>query len=157
MSIFAKLVTKVLPVPGEEGQTITIRKLAPKHFEAVTKASRDRAMERMKELSASLGGELQNLVPILLKEHSDKPATSDQSSETAVEPKPISTPDPLAVYDRVALMVHGVSDWTYDLERTQENFEEVDDDTQDWLAREILKLSKPNLFVASVEAEQKND
>jgi hypothetical protein len=68
--------------------------------------------------------------------------------------------DPLLTYDRITLIDKGLQGWeTPDVEypadekARMEAIEEIDDEIQVALAREILKLSKPKLFEAQEEQE----
>ncbi|MCC6909081.1 MAG: hypothetical protein IT430_14150 [Phycisphaerales bacterium] len=138
MSVFTSLVTDVLTVPNTE-QTITIRKLAPKHLEEARRASQERAFEDMKRTREVLPPEM--LAGLLAK------------SEKADTPK--EKPDPLLTHDRVTLMQRGVTAWSFAQPLTPDSFEDLDDDTADWLAGAILRLSKPSLYAAE-DAAQKN-
>ena len=135
MSVFTSLVTKVLNVPHDPGQTVTIRKLAPKHLDVAKRASFRQTIETMREVGASLIKEIQGL-----------------SSETV---QAAAKNDPLMVFDRVELIAAAVTGWTYDVPLEREHFENLDEETQDWLAREVLRLTRPALFDGEA-AEQKN-
>ena len=58
----------------------------------------------------------------------------------------------------MTLLVKGIKAWTYSEPLTAESFEDLDEETQTALAREVLKLSRPKLFQTAAEAEtdQKN-
>lgn len=133
MSVFTSMVTDVLEVPQAPGQSVTIRKLAPKHLDAARRAAQDRALAEMKHLQSMEMGDFLDRV--------------------LSEAKAPSVVDPLAAYDRVALMVAGVTAWTFDAPVDRDHVEDLDEDTQDWLARAILRLSKPSLFQTEAEAE----
>lgn len=139
MSVFTSLVTKVLLVPRDPENTITIRKLAPKHLAEARKASQRESMSELKDMGPAFVKEVQQLV-------------QDGTAGNA------AAADPLLLFDRPTLMRHGVINWTYEQPRAQEAFEDLDEETADWLAREILTLAKPSLFqtTAEGEADQKN-
>lgn len=139
MSIFTSLITETLPVPHDPGQSITIRKLAPRALERAAKAQRATAMQDLKDL----GG------PAFMKELQTL-ATGDATVTAAT--------DPLLLFDRVELNVAGLVSWTYDQKPERAVVEDLDEETTDWLARAILKLSRPALFQTADEAEaaQKN-
>ena len=139
MSVFTSLVTDTLPVPGAEGQSVTIRKLAPKHLEEARRASQLRALDDMKRTREALPPEM--LTAMLAK------------SDKADPPK--EKPDPLLTHDRVSLMQHGVTAWSFAQPLSPDSFEDLDDDTADWLAGAILRLSKPSLY-AQEDAARKN-
>ena len=147
MSIFTSFVTEVLEVPGEPGQTITIRRLQPNALTRALDAGKERnslEMERgardMRMLRESMGdAEFDAFKAEIAKNIASGPAKSN----------------PLSAFDRVSLIKDGVTAWTFDRALGIEAFEDLDDDTQDWLAGAILKLSKPSLYAANAEAAQK--
>lgn len=81
---------------------------------------------------------------------------------TAVERGPTSKEaalilaDPLTGYDRYALVRLGLVAWSYST--SLEAIEELDDEAIDFIAREVLRLTKPALFQTpeQQETEQKN-
>ena len=139
MSVFTSLVTEILPVPGAEGQSVTIRKLAPKHLEEARRASQMRALDDMKRTRDALPPEM----------------LADMLAKAEKAEKPTTAPDPLLTHDRVSLMQHGVTAWSFAQPLSPDSFEDLDDDTADWLAGAILRLSKPSLYAAE-DAAQKN-
>lgn len=133
-SPFASLVTKVLTVPGDPGQTITIRKLAPKDLTlAVSQSTQADQAVRVLIGVVERGG---------TREGSDLELVRQEVNK-----------DPLLLFDRVTLIDAGVIGWTYEQERSHAKYEDLDDDTQTWLARAILRLAKPSLFQGPAEAE----
>ena len=138
MSVFTSLVTKVLDVPHDPGQTMTIRRLQPKHLHAAGNASLMDSIDQMKKIGPSFIKELREL--------------DDKTIAKALNA------DPLLKFDRVSLIEKGVTAWSYDVPLTQEYFEDLDDDTQQWLAAEILRLAKPSLYQSpeEQETEEKN-
>lgn len=140
MSIFTSHVTKVLELASAPGQSITIRKLAPKHLRESTLAAQKDSMQNLRDLGGTAFiRELQEL------QQSDKPPTEER-------------PDPLTLHHVPTLLKAGVVSWTLAEKVTTETLEDLDDELQEWLAREILRLSKPALFAAvDAEADRKND
>ncbi len=145
MSVFAKLRSAVLPIPNANGATATIRGLSPTGLRAASAENQRKAVAAMRaqrELAAGV---------------------DEAEADTPVDPEAVKAwqeqvrRNPLLSYDAETLIVKGVSAWTLELEPTPENVAELDEDTRDWLATEILKLSKPSLFKteAEQEAEQK--
>jgi hypothetical protein len=61
---------------------------------------------------------------------------------------------PLAGFDALTLIEKGVTEWTFTEPIGHDAFEEIDADTRDWLATEILRLSRPSLFQSADEREQ---
>jgi hypothetical protein len=141
MSVFTSMVTAVREVPGDPGQQVTIRKLAPRHLAAARKASQLSALANLKEM----GG------PVFIKEVQ---AMRD-AAPTAVADA--TTADPLLLFDAATVIECGVIAWSYPQVVGREAIEDLDDATAEWLAREILRLAKPALFEAlDMEAAQKN-
>lgn len=139
-SIFTNRVVVELPVPHDEGQSITIRKLAPRHLEAAAKESQRQSINDVKEAGGA------KLVGEITREFKDP----DKAKDLADAVKR----DPLMTFDRVTLISKAVTAWSYEQALTLDVFEELDEETQQWLATEILKLSKPTLY--ETEADRKN-
>lgn len=138
MSIFTSLVTKVLEVPGEPGQTITIRKLAPKHLEAAQKAQQRAVSADLVEMGGATF--IQELAAAI---GTDATKTVAQATQR----------DPVLLFHVPTLIVHGVSAWTYNVAADLAHVEDLDSETQAWLATEILRLSKPGLFQTAEEQD----
>lgn len=138
-SIFASFITKVVEMPGAPEHTVTIRKLAPKHLSAAAKASQLESIAAFKEIGgAAFVKELQSM-------------GGDEAVSRA------RSKDPLIGYDRLTLLEHGIKSWTFEEPLSREFFEDnLDDDTLTTLAREVLQLAKPALFVAEPEEARKN-
>lgn len=148
LSVFTSRVTSTLLVPGAPEQSVTIRKLAPKHLDAAQRRSQQSSMAALREMGGSE----------FLRELQSLTATSEKDAAPVVEA------DPLSGYDRVALIVSGVKSWTFTdddgktVEVTDATVSDMDGEIQDWLAREILRLSRPVVFQSAEQraAAQKN-
>jgi hypothetical protein len=128
-SPFASLVTETIPIESDPPNTATIRKLTSHEFEAAQ--VRDSARVWPAVLRSGVG---------------NAGATIDFAAALR---------NPLVTFDRHAVVKAGLIGWTYfDGTPTAEQIADLDDDTTDLLARAILRLSKPALFL-SPEAAQK--
>jgi len=140
VSIFASRSLKVVSIPFDEGQTVTIQKLPGRHLATAQEAKQLAArayVERMggdafrKELAA-LGDAA--------------PAAVAQAQA-----------DPLNMYDRLTLLQKGIKAWTYVDEAgtpvpvTEAAIDDLSDEAAAFLAREILQLTKPALFQTAEE------
>lgn len=134
MSIFTSRVTKTIEIPHDPGQTVTIRKLAPRHLEQASRASQLKSIADLKEI----GG------PAFLKE-------LQTLSDTVLKEAKVA--DPTLTFDKIVLLEKAVVDWSYDAARTAEVFADLDEQTLNLLATEVLKLSKPSLFQTTEESE----
>lgn len=134
MSVFTSHVTQVLTLA--EG-AITIRKLAPKHLAAAMRAAQAASLAGVREMGGI--GVLKEMADL-----DDKDAKKDG-------PKPAI--NPLVLYDVVTLLEKGIVEWSYETKLSRESIEDLDAETQELLAREILQLTKPALFEA-YDAEQ---
>lgn len=131
-SPFTSHFTETIPIPGDDGQTAVIRKLAPKALERAQKASQRKAMEDLQAMGGlaaykALAGDVD-------KDKKDDPV------------------DPMLLYDRGLLLEAGLISWTYG-ELTRERIDDLDDDVQETLARAVLKLAKPSLFATFEERQ----
>lgn len=139
MSIFAADTTATWPIPSDPTQTVTIRKLTGREL--------DRAQQE--HLSALVSGRpARGWASVFTR------AIKDGVSTDAVVPH-----DPLNGFDRFTVIKSGLTGWTYPKPVTPEIIETLDDDAVEFLATEILRLTKPSLFqtVAEQEGAQKND
>lgn len=138
-SVFTSRITKILEIPGDPGQTVTIRKLAPHMLEASAKAAQRESLQLLRELGGAA----------VLKEI-DSLRHEDVKGATRV--------DPLLQHDRIELLLHGILEWTYDAAKEQNSYRDLDLETQKFLATEILRLADPSLFRTEDEAAtaQKN-
>jgi hypothetical protein len=155
MSVFTSRVPPItLSVPGEPSQSVTIRKITPNalHTAAVVK-SRAIMRESTEDMQAIGGAEsfkaLRSLVSEEQQNDQDAKKTEDGGTNASAE----KAPSPLAGYDRIDLMLSGVAAWTFDMPLTRDSFEDLDDETQDWLATEVLKLARPSLFQTAEQIE----
>lgn len=138
MSVFTSRVTKSLDIPHDAGQSVVIRKLAPRHLHAASKEAQRAAIADMKAMGVSFLKELREL--------------KDEDVEQA------KTADPLLTYDKELLVLKGVASWSYDAPVNEETVADLDEETQDFIAREVLRLSRPAAFQTEqeIEAERKN-
>lgn len=145
MSIFASRAQKTIDLPFDPPQTVTIQKLAGRHLEKARQESLFASFDYVKrvggvafqrELAAALG---ENGEPAETREASDAPAVAV---------------DPLADVDLDVVLRHGIKAWTYDVEITPQALDDLTDEARDFLAREILRFTKPALF--EEDATKKN-
>jgi hypothetical protein len=137
MSVFTSKVTRTLNVPHDEGQTITIRKLAPRHLEAAAKEAQRTAMAEFRDMGGAAF--MQELAAL----------KSDKSEADAAP----AVADPVGLFDRVTLLSKAVTAWSYEEAIDVDTLAELDEETQAWLAREVLTLAKPALFQSEADAE----
>lgn len=121
---------------------MSIRKLAPHQLEEARKVVYFQSLQNMRQLYDEVGREIIDQF---------KTASPDSSAS------PVAT-DPLLAYDRLTLIESGVTSWTFDVPADVSSYEDLDEETQVWLATEILKLAKPALYQTTdeAEAERKN-
>ncbi len=154
-SPFASHSKVTVEVPGDPTQTVTYRKLTGLEVEQAQS-------EHLKGIIAgrSARGWSAAFQRVLAKGATD----ADAAAVVA---------DPLTGYDRLAIVRAGLVDWSYPLPVQSQSITrtgdtvmsavdyvaDLDDETLEWLAREILKLTKPGLFQTPDEAEavRKND
>ena len=149
-SVFTSRVTQSIPIPHDPGQSVTIRKLAPKHLRAARESRQAADFEETKRqiaITQALGDEVIKAVKGIKESEADgeKPITR--------------VVDPLGPYDVTALCVSAIKAWSYaDIKPAPDTIADLDEQTQEFIAREALKLSKPELFQSEDEQEaaQKN-
>lgn len=141
---FASQVEKTLEIPFDLPHEVTIKKLPGRHLQK----AKDVFLAGLVEGVQSRGGakvqkEMQEL-------------WHDPDSKKTIEK---IQADPLNGYDRYTIVEHGLVRWTYREPVSLESINDLDDEAVDWLAREILRLTKPKLFQTAEEQEEaeKND
>jgi hypothetical protein len=151
MSVFTHRVQKTIAIPGTPFDAV-IRKLNPKHLEAAAMAEQIKVFT----MPDAVGGavkfkELKKLFELTPEER------AEVAARKAASPAPDAPADPLEGYDRVTLVDKGLVSWTADepIETPAQKraaIEELDEETLDTLAREVLKLARPKLFLTADEA-----
>lgn len=132
-SPFASLTTSdPIPLPFDEGQWIKVRKLTGREHEEAQNAHR---------LGFSTNP---NKWAGFLRATAVDPTSTDVQRVVA---------DPMTGYDRYVIAKAGLVAWSYDLAPAQA-IDDLDDDAIEFIAREVLKLSKPSLFQSANEQEQ---
>ena len=138
-SPFASLVTETIPIATDPPNTATIRKLRGRELEAAQRANLREfiAGQSSRAWSATLRKGLLRGV-----------GTPDADVIAALQ-------DPLLGFDRYVIVKAALLAWTY-AEGTPaaEQIDDLDDDTIDLLARAILRLSKPALFLSKEDAQK---
>jgi len=140
MSFFASHTQKTIVPPSDPDATITIQKLPGRHLRAAREQEQFASIAQFRKFG---GAELQKELAALPKGEADKVRR-----------------DPLTGYHIPTLLEHGVKAWSFDAPITPDGLADADDDDQEFIDREILRLSKPSLFVESdpeAEAQVKND
>ena len=140
MSVFASLTTSDrVPLPFDEGQWVKVRKLTGSEYEAAQVAHR---------VEFVAGDKWAGLFRRALEQG---PSAADVQKALA---------DPLTGFNRYVLVRAGLVAWSYDgaINRVEpaadvyDAIRDLDDDAVDFIAREVLKLTKPGLFVETPEA-----
>lgn len=135
-SPFARLITKVVELKHDAPNTVTIQKLSGRAVERAQSVAAERivngrgfAEKITRALEAAKDGSDAKLMDLL--------------------------GDPLKGYDRHTLLVNGITAWSYEQPCDGAAIAELDDETSELLAIEILQLTKPQLF-ADPETARKN-
>lgn len=135
-SVFTSRITKEITIPNTDGATATVRKLNPKALEAAAKEQQRQALESVK----AIGG------MSVVRELRDAAAATPSDA-------PAETPNPMLGFDRLTLIEKGVVGWSFEEPLTVASFEDLDEETASFLAREVLQLARPDLFLTVEQAE----
>lgn len=151
--MFASLTQAIVAIPWDPPHTVTVRKLTGRELEAAQAAHRDSlATGNSRSWAALFRRGLQK-------------GASDPDVLTAIA-------DPLTGYDRYVIVRAGLLAWSYPQaikpvtvkgegkpDAIVDAIDDLDDEGVDCIAREILRLTKPALFltVEEAEAEKKTD
>lgn len=143
MSVFAKLRTATLTaVPGFPRDSVSIHGLSPRSLEAAAKEHQRQALAALKEAKAA----------------GDDGAFNEVDPEAVKAYQEQMRSNPLLSYDAATLIEKAVDGWSFELPPSAESIAELDEDVRDYIATEILRLSKPSLFrtLEQQEADRKN-
>lgn len=144
--MFASLKQSTISVPFDSPHTVTVRKVTGRELDAAAEAHR-----------SHLAGGSPRLWPATFRRALEHGA-SDPEVRRAIA-------DPLTGYDRFALVTAGLVAWSYPQSLTPAHtggpvaaIEDLDDEGVDFIATEILRLTKPALFQTAeeIEAARKN-
>ena len=134
MSIFASETQATIPIPFDPPHTVTIRRLTgaeveraqSEHLKSIINGRSSRGWSRVFQRALVKGA-------------------SEADAEAALR-------DPLNGYDRAVIVEAGLLAWSYG-EVTPERRADLDDEALEFLAHEILRLTKPALFQTADEIE----
>lgn len=108
-----------LDVPGEPGQTVTIRKLSARAADAAQMAQIEKLVA-LKDIAASVVGD-QQIDPEQARAYAEA--------------------NPYAQYEPATVLKHCVVAWTYSGQPTAEEIDDLEPETRDWLFGECMKFS----------------
>ena len=140
MSIFASQTQKTIPIQFDPPNTVTVRKLTGREVEEAQEAHRSSIA------TGSARSWAATFRPML--EH----GASDPDVLKVIA-------DPLTGYDRYALVRSGLVAWSYPLPVKPADgaatgaVDDLDDEAVDFIAREVLRITKPGLFATQEESE----
>ena len=139
--MFTKNVTKVVDMTdGETTGQVTIRKLSARSLDKAREARQIAAAQ----LTAKMGPEMISAFRDASKDKGEKPVVSAEDN-----------PDVrYQVYERAHILSAGVTSWTFEVD-LKEGIEDLDEESAEFLFREIIDLSDPAPKVD--EATQKKD
>lgn len=141
MGIFASQTQDTIPIPFDAPHTVTIQKLTGRAIE----------LSAEKHYDDFIAGRRPRGWPALFQRAMVDGLATAQDAAKAIR-------DPLAGYDRLSIAQHGVTAWSYPRPVTPAAIADLDDEALEWMAVEVMKLTKPALFqtVEEVEADRKN-
>ncbi len=149
-SPFASRTVATLPIPFDPPNEVTIQKLAGRHLEKAEVAAQAKWIETM-----DAKGGIKKQREIMREYEADKP-----EADTTEEP-PEKPADPLAGLDAYTVCRFGIKSWTYD-ESLEEDattgrvlaLDDMDADSLEWFATEIMRRTRPRLFQTKDEAKE---
>lgn len=140
MSIFASRAQKVLEIPFDPPHTVTIQKLAGRHLGQAALENQLASIDTFRKMG---GAAFQK----------ELTAITAASAGEAAAPKPAATPDPLAGFDKAIVMLYGIKAWDYEEPVNEATLADLTEEAADFFTREILRFTKPSLFMTEAEAE----
>ncbi len=146
MSIFASLHTLVVHPPADPEASITIQRLTGKSVEMAQ-------AEHMRQTQAGFTG--RGWASMFLRRILAGIGTEEDLDKI--------TTDPLVGFDRLSVVKLGVKAWSFEVDGkpkpvNADAIADIDDETLEYLAVEIMRLTRPALFqtVEQLEAARKN-
>lgn len=136
MSIFASAYTQDVHPPSDPAATITIQKLSGLSEELAQAKHAEGAFDGFNGR-----GWANRFIGRIMA------GIADAKEVQAVKD------DPLAGYDRITVVRCGVKSWSYDKPVTAEVISDIDDDTLEFLALAIMRLTRPARFQTAEERE----
>src|SRR6185436_6595919 len=139
---------KTIPYTPDPPHEITIQKLAGRHFQKADQEFDFAAQDYMKRMG---GAEFRKQL-----EEATKGKTPDEVREV--------TRDPVHNYDKHVVVFFGLKSWTYedspvpdqkDEDARKTFVDDLDPDALEFIAREILRWTRPSLFKEEAKAAQK--
>lgn len=139
MSIFASRAQKTLEIPFDPPHVVVIQRLAVRHLGQAMLENQLHSIDTFRKMG---GAQFQK----------ELNAIRDDAKTDEAKPVTPTPADPLAGYDRDVLMQHGIVSWSYP-EPVADMLPDLTDEASDFFAREILRLSKPALFLTADQNE----
>ena len=159
MGIFASRSTKVVEVPFDKPNTITVRQLVGRQLGKAQQAFWAVLSEQSRG-QVALQKDLAELRAVISGDDGPK-SDEDKAAEAKAKREAVSkaAADPLNGFDPATLILLGVTEWTYPEAITAEVIDDLSDEAMTFFASEVLRHTKPALFKSEDErkADQKND
>jgi L-lactate utilization protein LutC len=140
--VFASRVQKTVEIPHDPPHTALLQKLPRRHL--IT-ASKQQTATLMSDIRAQFGERWQQEIAGFTSKKSDDAAALTKAAK-----------DPLLQFDVDTLLQYGLKAWTYDEPLTPDALADLDQETAEHLAREILRLTAPKLFDLEEGDDRKN-
>lgn len=128
-------VSAPIPLPFDGGQWVKVRKLTGKQFEHAQAAHR-----------AAFGAGNARAWSLTFRRGLEHGAT-DPEVLRAIH-------DPLTGFDRYELAKSGLVEWSYERALDAAAVDDLDDDAIDFIAREVLRVTKPALFIETAKEDE---
>lgn len=147
----ASRAVKTIPFPPYQGHELTIQKLAGRHLYKADTENDFRAQEYMKRMG---GAEFRKQL-----EEATRDDPKDETGKSTAVAK--AARDPVHAYDKHIVVQYGLKAWTFTeddgtpIPITPEAIEDLDPDALEFIAREILRWTRPSLFTEDAKAAQK--
>ncbi len=122
--------TKQIEIPHEPGEWLKVRQLSGRALDE----AREERSRRVLANARAMGAEV-----MLAFQDVERPASTEPAE-----------PDPLADYDVDTVLRCGIIAWSYQEKVKPETIADLDEQTRDWAAREILAMCQRS------EADRKN-
>lgn len=125
-------ITATRDIPGEPGQTMTLRQLSWRHLAEAQEAK-------------AVGGlrQFRGLADVLTAIQSSNRTDTQQSADLQAKAAEQQAADPTAQYDIAIVLHYGIVGWSYPDKLNADSIDSLDAATAKWAATEIITMGKP--------------
>ena len=136
--LVTKDTTEEVPIPHEDGHWMQFRRLSWLEMTEAAETAERRSVKKMTQFGSEAVG-------AIMSSHEAKQAMQTAAATAAADGDGDTTPTKVptvASYDRDALLVNGITAWSYEEKPSPKTIRQLDAETARWAAEQIFELSR---------------